>query len=614
MTYYFKFDHYEDIKNFVVYSVFQNNKVVRINKIDDGCLACYERKVEKVKNFKSIYQIDFTEFQTHFAKKMTIESFNSNTTISFNLYRSLDDLFNDYSEIYIGIRRSEDIPKRFNETNTTFINFILPDNYEAIVEGWSTFVNPRDHLEYVFYEVLLKDDRPEIDEVLKNETIHKSIFINYCGEYGYESSSRIGFMAFNKGVLISEMNKHYKNNNVTIKTINDYSDLVCCKNANAATNCMSITQNFGESFKVSQELLNWFKDVNSRDTKKHNDSVDAMRYALNIKKETTMTLKNISFVKNVKFNGPATIVFWSDETKTVVKCKDESYDAEKGLAMALAKGYTKKNAGLLMRNIHIFNEGIEVVWANGTTTEMPWKDETHDIEKHLALAKIKKYGALIRGVKNTNWYDQFKALYKQYAPSKHDRILDKLTKRIQEILEPEKPIVSPGVGKLVHNTINEINSNYIIEMFNAGASIKRISKETGLTEYFVKKFIDAATNPDVSKNKAARILNKAAKAAAKEKKPHVGHREKTIITCPKYLDEETGKRILEETKVKYAGRYKYDSDLNMYYIRECKLEYIKTHYNNGYSAYDIAKVLGVSASGVMRIWNEYQRSINKGEE
>ena len=96
---------------------------------------------------------------------MTIESFNSNTTISFKLYRSLDDLFNDYSEIYIGIRRSEDIPKRFNETNTTFINFILPDNYEAIVEGWSTFVNPRDHLEYVFYEVLLKDDRPEIDEV-----------------------------------------------------------------------------------------------------------------------------------------------------------------------------------------------------------------------------------------------------------------------------------------------------------------------------------------------------------------------------------------------------------------------------------------------------------------
>ena len=36
-------------------------------------------------------------------------------------------------------------------------------------------------------------------------------------------------------------------------------------------------------------------------------------------------------------NGPATIVFWRDGTKTVVKCHDEEYDAEKGLAMALAR-------------------------------------------------------------------------------------------------------------------------------------------------------------------------------------------------------------------------------------------------------------------------------------
>ena len=36
-------------------------------------------------------------------------------------------------------------------------------------------------------------------------------------------------------------------------------------------------------------------------------------------------------------NGPATIVFWKDGTKTVVKCHDEDYDAEKGLAMALCR-------------------------------------------------------------------------------------------------------------------------------------------------------------------------------------------------------------------------------------------------------------------------------------
>ena len=43
-------------------------------------------------------------------------------------------------------------------------------------------------------------------------------------------------------------------------------------------------------------------------------------------------------IKNVKFNGPATIVFWSDGTKTVVKCQDEDdYSEEVGLAMCIVK-------------------------------------------------------------------------------------------------------------------------------------------------------------------------------------------------------------------------------------------------------------------------------------
>lgn len=54
-------------------------------------------------------------------------------------------------------------------------------------------------------------------------------------------------------------------------------------------------------------------------------------------------------IKKVIFNGPATVVLWGDGTKTVVKCsKDDEFDPEKGLAMAIAKkffgnenGYTK---------------------------------------------------------------------------------------------------------------------------------------------------------------------------------------------------------------------------------------------------------------------------------
>lgn len=43
-------------------------------------------------------------------------------------------------------------------------------------------------------------------------------------------------------------------------------------------------------------------------------------------------------IKKVIFNDPATIVFWSDGSKTVVKCQDgDIYDPEKGLAMAISK-------------------------------------------------------------------------------------------------------------------------------------------------------------------------------------------------------------------------------------------------------------------------------------
>lgn len=43
-------------------------------------------------------------------------------------------------------------------------------------------------------------------------------------------------------------------------------------------------------------------------------------------------------IKNVIFNEPATIVYWTDGTKTVVKCQDNDiYSKETGLAIAIAK-------------------------------------------------------------------------------------------------------------------------------------------------------------------------------------------------------------------------------------------------------------------------------------
>ena len=43
-------------------------------------------------------------------------------------------------------------------------------------------------------------------------------------------------------------------------------------------------------------------------------------------------------VQKVILSGRATIVFWNDGTKTVVKCsKGDEYDPEKGIAMAISK-------------------------------------------------------------------------------------------------------------------------------------------------------------------------------------------------------------------------------------------------------------------------------------
>lgn len=52
-------------------------------------------------------------------------------------------------------------------------------------------------------------------------------------------------------------------------------------------------------------------------------------------------------IKKVIFNDPATIVIWTDGTKTIVKCsEDDIYDPEKWLAMAICKHYLTDVCGI----------------------------------------------------------------------------------------------------------------------------------------------------------------------------------------------------------------------------------------------------------------------------
>lgn len=80
-------------------------------------------------------------------------------------------------------------------------------------------------------------------------------------------------------------------------------------------------------------------------------SDDLVAYVLNDIKNTERLYKempsyfnrysnsiNKNSIKDVIFNDPATIVFWTDGSKTVVKCQNnDTFDPEVGLAMAIAK-------------------------------------------------------------------------------------------------------------------------------------------------------------------------------------------------------------------------------------------------------------------------------------
>lgn len=81
--------------------------------------------------------------------------------------------------------------------------------------------------------------------------------------------------------------------------------------------------------------------------KTHDDSIDALRYCKEdiISTYRLIQMFNKTSIKDVIFNNPATIVFWGDGTKTVVKAENEEFDPEKGLAMAIAKKALGNNYG-----------------------------------------------------------------------------------------------------------------------------------------------------------------------------------------------------------------------------------------------------------------------------
>ena len=101
--------------------------------------------------------------------------------------------------------------------------------------------------------------------------------------------------------------------------------------------------------------MDWFEELWNDDSYSklpqsyRRDNIDALLYYIKGSNKSPSANKEADersyymhydirrLIKKVKFNPPATIVFWTDNTKTVVKCQGEDYDPEKGLAMCISK-------------------------------------------------------------------------------------------------------------------------------------------------------------------------------------------------------------------------------------------------------------------------------------
>lgn len=100
-------------------------------------------------------------------------------------------------------------------------------------------------------------------------------------------------------------------------------------------------------------------------------------------------------IKDVIFNDPATIVFWVDGSKTVVKCQPgETFDPEKGLAMAISKrvlgndyGYYETFAKHVGRyNKKRFNKALEEA-KKVTPDEVVYNGKTYVLKDEITVHK-----------------------------------------------------------------------------------------------------------------------------------------------------------------------------------------------------------------------------------
>ena len=330
---------------------------------------------------------------------------------------------------------------------------------------------------------------------------------------------------------------------------------------------------------------------------KNNMSIETMNnYACVF--DGCMTNEHVGLeIKKVKYSGPATIVFWNDGTKTVAKCQEDmsNYKAEKGLAMAISKKVIKSEY-YAIKDIKIGHNDSSIIiyWEHGTEAEIKFDNHMCDVEYCIALARVKKFfGSKTRN--NTKWYEKFKS----YLPKEEKK---PLVVDLGHLGKSKKSDTTCEDFMPKPNTHKETEQEFVLRLFNEGYSLKKISDKTGVTMYHVRRYIDEATKPDKFKNKETK--------KSSNKKPRTYHK-LADLEDPSWLLPEECKDIREAVKEKFKDKHMTMSLLQKEYIRECRKYKLKQCYGNGYSMYELAKIIGdTNAAGLMRIWNDMNKEGN----
>lgn len=137
-----------------------------------------------------------------------------------------------------------------------------------------------------------------------------------------------------------------------------------------------------DSARYLSEVAKFF--LNEKSNLKEEETMPVKKSSINYDKlyiKGSLFVQNNPEIKNVIFSGPCTIVQWSDGDKTVVKCENEEFDKEKGLAMAICKKFLGTNKTKSNYN-DIFKKWIK---------EYPEEDKKEEKVKKAKYYTVKTY-------------------------------------------------------------------------------------------------------------------------------------------------------------------------------------------------------------------------------